>query len=245
MKRLALVLLLAGLVTVVWLAIDWEPRLLPIRVVTIDGELRSLSREQLQATVAHSIRGGILTQDIEALRTQLEAMPWVRRVRLRRIWPDRLELEITEQQAVARWGANGLITADAQIFYPDDGRVPAGLVRLGDTDDEAARILEYYFHWEPQLAELGLLVESLRRDLRGDWTVQLLGDTELLLGTNHIESRLQRLLTVYPRLSEVGIPVRIDLRYSNGMAVRWRTSPNDVSRGKRMAALTGCSGAEC
>jgi hypothetical protein len=35
--------------------LQWEPRLLPIRVVTIDGEMHGLSRESLQQTIAEHI----------------------------------------------------------------------------------------------------------------------------------------------------------------------------------------------
>jgi cell division protein FtsQ len=205
-----------------WLAYRWEPRLLPIRVVNIDGELQSLSRDQLQQTIAASLQGGLLTQNLITLRKHIEALPWVEHASLRRQWPDRLELTVRERRAVARWNEFGLITQDAVIFYPNDQRIPAGLAQLSGPVTKAPELLTRFLSWQPRLAELGLLIDALYCDHRGDWRLIILGGAELFLGTEFIEDRFNRLLYVYPYLESFGDPVRIDLRYGNGLAVSWK-----------------------
>ncbi len=202
-------------------ALDWEPRLLPIRIVTVDGEMHGLSRESLQRTVAEHIDGGILTQDLTALRQRVQDLPWIHRASVRRVWPDRLVLTVSEHEAMAQWGENGLVTEDGIVFRPRDGRLPAGLVRLEGADAMAPQVVERYRRWHPKLAQLGLIIESVVRNARGDWTLTLLGGTELYLGTGDIDARFERLLAAYPQVEAIGVPTRIDLRYSNGFAVRW------------------------
>ena len=46
-------------------------------------------------------------------------MPWLKRVGVRRVWPDRLVIQFEEYQPVARWGDNGLMSKEGNIFYPD------------------------------------------------------------------------------------------------------------------------------
>ena len=234
-RLLTAVAIIGALIGAGLLTLQWEPRLLPIRVVTVDGEMHGLSRESLQQTIAEHIDGGILTQDVGALKQQVEELPWIRRASVQRVWPDRLIFTVTEHEAIARWGENGLVTADGVVFRPRDGRLPAGLVRLDGADDMAPEVVERYLRWHPQLAELGLIIDAAVRNARGDWTLTLLGGTELYLGTDDIETRFKRLLAAYPQVEAVGIPTRIDLRYSNGFAVRW--VPRTDARPDRVAAI--------
>jgi cell division protein FtsQ len=230
------VLLLAGLIGAGVIALQWEPRLLPIRVVTVEGEMHGLSRQSLEDTIAEQITGGILTQDLAALKAEVEALPWIHRAAVRRAWPDHIAVTVSEHEAVARWGENGLVTADGIVFRPRDGRLPAGLARLDAADDaQAAEVVERLLDWGPRLMGLGLLIDGISRDARGDWSLKLLGGTELMLGTNDIDSRFERLIAAYPQVEAIGIPARVDLRYSNGLAVRWVPSTN-IGGAERVAA---------
>ena len=233
------VLLLAALTGAGYVALQWEPRLLPIRVVTVEGEMHGLSRQSLEETIAGHITGGILTQDLAALKTEVEALPWIHRAAVQRIWPDRIEVTVSEHEAVARWGENGLVTADGIVFRPRDGRLPAGLARLdAPSDEQAPAVVERFIDWGPRLMALGLVIDGVTRDARGDWSLILLGGTELMLGTDDIEARFERLVAAYPQIEAIGMPERIDMRYSNGLAVRWLPSTNTGGHPERVAALT-------
>lgn len=239
--------LILALGAALWLAAEWEPRVLPIRVINVDGEMRSLSRQALQEQVASHLTGGILSQDLETLRAGVQALPWVRDASLRRVWPDRLILEVSERQAIARWGEDGLVTREGEIFHPQDRLVPAGLPRLSGPDEQAVEVVDRLMRWQSRLADQGLLIDSLACDRRGDWTLELLGGPVLHFGTEQLEQRLARLLLALPRIEAVAAPQRIDLRYSNGLAVLWDATDNDKGRsdresdlpaqGKRMAAV--------
>lgn len=223
LARLLLALVLLGsLVTAGWIALQWEPLLLPVRSVSIQGEMHGLSREALQETISEEISGGLLTQDLEALRARVQALPWVAEASARRIWPDRIQLSVREHNALARWGETGLVTATGIVFRPSDGRLPAGLARLDAHDDAfAAEVVRRFRDWSQRLLALGLILDGVQRDARGDWSLELLGGTKVLLGTDAIERRLERLIAAYPQIEAIGIPTRLDLRYSNGLAVRW------------------------
>lgn len=236
-RLLTAVILIGALIGAGFIALRWEPRLLPIRVVTIDGEMRGLSREALQQTIAAHITGGILTQSLASLRAEVEGLPWIDSASVRRVWPDRIVFTVREHEAVARWGDNGLATADGIVFRPRDGRLPAGLPRLDGADAMAPEVVERLQRWRPRLAELGLIIDGISRDDRGDWSLMLLGGTQLHLGTEDIETRFERLLAAYPQVEAIGIPTRIDLRYSNGFAVRWLPRASAGTRPDRVAAI--------
>jgi cell division protein FtsQ len=232
-RLLTALVIIGALIGAGFVAVTWEPRVLPIQIVTVEGEMHGLSRESLQRTIVEHIDGGILTQDLSALKRRVEELPWIATASVQRLWPDRLVVTVAEHEAIAQWGDNGLVTEDGIVFRPRDGRLPAGLVRLEGSDDLAPEVVRRYRRWHPKLAELGLIIQSVVRNARGDWTLNLLGGTELYLGTDDIETRFQRLLAAYPQVEAIGIPTRIDLRYSNGFAVRW--VPRVDARPERVA----------
>ncbi|MFP4075824.1 MAG: cell division protein FtsQ/DivIB [Halochromatium sp.] len=238
LTRLLSALLLSGALGVGgWIALQWEPVLLPVRAISIEGEMHGLSREDLQRTISAEISGGILTQDLAALRTRVQRLPWVERASARRLWPDRIQLHVREHTAIARWNDNGLVTERGVVFRPNDGRLPAGLARLGAADDAHAPEVVARFHdWGSRLLALGLIVDGVRRDARGDWSLELLGGTEVLLGTDDVERRLERLIAAYAQVEAIGIPTRLDLRYSNGLAVRWLPAGSRDGGSKRIVA---------
>jgi hypothetical protein len=117
-------------------------------------------------------------------------------------------------------------------------------VRLDGADDMAPEVVERYRRWHPQPGGAGAdhRVGGAQRPRRLD--AELLGGTELYLGTDDIEMRFRRLLAAYPQVEAIGIPTRIDLRYSNGFAVRWvpRTATRRRARRRKHFSATELTG---
>ncbi|MBK1701368.1 cell division protein FtsQ/DivIB [Thiococcus pfennigii] len=198
-----------------------EPQVLPVRAVIIDGEVHRHSLSVLQETVAAQLTGGIVLVDLAAIKEAVEALPWVAAVSLRRVWPERLELRVIEHRPMARWGADGLVTATGEVFRPDPDTIPDGLPLLVGDDREAGRVVARYFEWRERLAPLNLEIAALALDARGAWRMGLHNGMELALGSRAIDERVARFIQAYPSLRLAGLPVAVDLRYANGLAVRW------------------------
>ena len=73
------------------------------------------------------------------------------------------------------------------------------------------------------LKQIGLTVSRLVQDERLGWQLTCGNGVEINLGRKLIKERLQRLVNIYPQvLAERGAEIKaVDLRYSNGFAVRW------------------------
>lgn len=215
------ILLLAGLAAGTREVLRLEPVYLPVRVVSVAGEVRRMSRDSLQQNVVNHLDGGILTQDLRVLKDAVEAMPWVRSASLARVWPDRLELAVVEHEPLAWWGDDGLVTADGVVFRPDPSEQPAGLPRLAGPDDQSRAVVTAYQDWRNRLAVLGVKVDSVELDARGAWTLRTANGVTLELGKAEVESRIARFLAAWPSLAAAGRPRTVDMRYSNGLAVTW------------------------
>ena len=214
----------------VWLLLQWEPRLLPIRVIQVEGELHHHSSQLLRETLSERLRGGILTADLATLKVAAEDLPWVGRASLRRVWPDTLRVRVEEHRPIARWNQDGLVTAEGVVFRPHGGTIPPGLPLLGGEDKRAPEIAARYLKWRDQLMRVGHLIQGMSVDARGDWRVELTMGTELRLGTGSVEERLVRYIASVSQLESAGQPLVVDLRYSNGFSVKWAAAADSRVR---------------
>ena len=204
-----------------------QPTSQPFRVVEIDGELRHVPRDALERTVADALTGGFFSADLDGVRRALLALPWVAEVRARRAWPDRLELEVREETAIAYWGEHGLVTPEGRVLYPQKETLPKGLPRLaGPEERNAPDVLARYRELGDALRPFDLEIAALHLDRRGGWSLRLDSGLELALGKAQVVARLNRFLRLYAQLLAMGIPEQADLRYSNGFAIRWRVPPD-------------------
>lgn len=206
----------------VWERIE-DPALLPLRVVDIQGELRHLPLPVLERAVAPEVSGSFFGIDLERVHQAAAALAWVDRVEARRIWPDRLRLRVTEQVPLALWGSDSLVNRRGQVFTPEDGRRPGGLVQLEGPEGSAARVSAEFQALRPRLQAIGLEIRRLALDARGAWTLELEQGPLVHLGSRDLAARVNRFLRLYPRLSANGAGAMevVDMRYANGLAVRW------------------------
>lgn len=224
---LSLMLAMAG---GVWMLGQRESQLLPVRVIAVTGELHHHSSRLLQETISDRLVGGILTADLETLKIAAEDLPWVSRASVRRVWPDRLEVQVEEHRPIARWNSDGLVTTEGVVFRPGAGPVPAGLPLLEGDDQRAPEIVQRYQKWRDELMLIGHLIQTLAVDPRGAWRIELVTGIELHLGTEAVDQRLARFIASSTQLEAAGQPLVVDLRYSNGFAVKWAANAEPQAR---------------
>ncbi|MGA7802600.1 MAG: cell division protein FtsQ/DivIB [Gammaproteobacteria bacterium] len=216
----AALLLESGFWAVRWLR---NPHTLPLRTVRIEGDLRHLSAGQLQKVVAPVATGGFFGVNVDAVRRAAESLAWVDQVSVRRMWPDTLQLKVTEQRPIARWGKAALINPRGVVFTPPANTVPAGLPQLEGPKGLEPAVLQQYRAMTKALAPLGLKIAQLVEDQRRAWDLRLTDGVELKLGRADAYPRLLRFVRIYPKVlaGHVSRLVSVDMRYSNGFAVRW------------------------
>jgi cell division protein FtsQ len=88
-----------------------------IAKISITGE-KEVSREEVLTTAGVTGHASLLFLDADAARAQLMANPWIADAALLKLYPDRLQITITERQAFALWQKDGRLSVIA-----DDGTV--------------------------------------------------------------------------------------------------------------------------
>jgi cell division protein FtsQ len=204
-----------------------DPEHLPIRNVEVHGEFQHLTNDQLRQAVADVVEESFFTINVDAIRNMAEALPWVKQAAVRRVWPDTVIIDVTEQVAAARWGEAALLNRRGELFEPDIDTIPDYLPELVGPDALRRQVMERYVAVTTELTRIGHAIRRMEVNDRRSWRVQLDNGVELRLGREMIMERLQRFLRAYPSVLAPKIQQLeyVDLRYANGFSVRW--TPHD------------------
>jgi cell division protein FtsQ len=207
-----------------------NPATLPIKQVRIEGEFRNLSTTALQDLARPKVTGGFFNIDVSAVRNTLLTEPWVRDVSVHRVWPDSLQVFVTEQVAVARWKDTGLLNRSSQLFIPDRASIPSGLPVLDGPEGSQAMMLGKYFYLQNHLAPLAIQVSIMRLDERRAWMFESTEGLLVVIGRKDFDQRVTRFVELIP--GNLGAKIHdaemIDMRYPNGFSVRWKEGATEI-----------------
>ena len=199
--------------------------LFPLREVVLAEAPRHASREDI-ANAADGAGGNFFAADLGALRGRLEQVPWVRRVSVRRVWPDRIEIRLEEHVAFALWGDSGFVNTFGEGFgAPMDEAAQMKLPLLAGPAGTEAEVARRYLKFAERVAPIGETVQRVVLTPRYAWQVRLAGGLQMELGrdgSEAVEQRLERFVEAYPQsIGRLGRQYdHVDLRYPNGFALR-------------------------
>jgi cell division protein FtsQ len=225
-------LIMTGAALVIALAIQAYLYLLalPVQQITVTGELEYTQTEKVQEMVQPALAGGFLNADLSRVREQLQALPWIYQAQVRRRWPNALEIHVVEQLPIARWGEGGFLNHEGEVFHTEATAAWAELPRLQGPEEGAAELVDSYQRLSELLAPVGLSIQALIRDERGQLRAELEGDLELIVGDSDFRDRVRRFVALYSRelAARATELKRVDLRYQRGLAVLFR-EPSQVA----------------
>lgn len=236
MNMTAAVLLLAFVVMGGLAMARWALRLpvFDIKGITVSGDVSHNNAMTLRANVAPRLQGTFFSVELARVRAAFEAVPWVRRAVVRRVFPDQLQVVLQEHQAVAYWGGDGeprMINSFGEVFEANVGEVEQeNLPQLNGPEGLGAEVLAMYRMVAPLFESMELPVEQLELTRGGSWRARLdTGATiELGRGTgDEVEARSRRFLKTLVQVTSryerrVNALESADLRHENGYALRLR-----------------------
>ena len=204
---------------------------LPVKQISVTGKLEHTRKDEIQQLIQPALSGGFLNADLTLIREQLQGLPWIYEVNVRRRWPSALEIHVVEQLPIARWGELGFLNHQAQVFQTNRQGNWDDLPLLQGPEGTARVLMANYQRLEEFLQPLRLEVTELSLDERGQLEAVLQGDTRVLLGQDEFVERVKRLVSLYQgelagRRAEVA---RVDLRYESGLAVVFRELETQVA----------------
>ena len=189
-------------------------------------------RAQALSTIVASTSGNFFTVDLEAVRRAFESVAWVRRAQVRREWPNRLVVQLEEQQVLGTWDDGRLVNTFGELFTANPAEAEEDvqdLPELAGPDGSERDVASRYVDFKSWFARLSLVPDQVTLSPRYAWSVHFDNGTDngltVDLGRerdgNTVPERVVRLLNAWPIVTaRWPKPTLIDLRYPNGFALR-------------------------
>jgi cell division protein FtsQ len=205
----------------------WQLLDRPIGEVRVKGRLNPAEQKQVRESLSSTIDGGLLSADIQATRSALQALSWPRHVNVRRVWPGRLEVTLDKALVVAGWGKDYL-TIEGKVVQLA-ARQP-DLVQFDCRHTAPGAALELYQRLQRDVSSANLKIQRLEENRLGEWSLTFSNGIGLNIGGSELDERVRRFVAVYQaelagRVQQV---VSVDARYANGVAVSWRDTDTQL-----------------
>jgi cell division protein FtsQ len=173
------------------------------------------------------LRGNFFTLKLDDARRVFETLPWVAAVSVRRGWPDRLIVTLTEHRALGVWGDGRLLSDAGVLFTANPAEVDSedDLPEFDGPERFAEPLARRYREFSAALAPLRTAIDGLEVSERASWTLHTRDDIVFELGRDEppgsLPRRLDAVVASWPRVIAriAGRPARVDLRHANGFAV--------------------------
>jgi len=209
-----------------------------IATVSLSGQ-RQVSREEIFAAAGVTDHSSLLFLDVAQARARLEAIPWIAEATVRKLYPDRLQITITEREAFALWQRQGkvsVIAADGTVLAAAvEPRLAALPFVVGNGAAARARgflaVLDQYPALRDQVRAAILIGE--RR-----WNLRLKNGIDVRLPDSNIEQALATLARFDREKSLLSRDITaVDLRLADRITVRL----SDAATEKREEAFKKAS----
>jgi len=200
---------------------------LRIAAVSLTGQ-KEVSREEVLTTAGVTGRASLLFLDADAARARLMANPWIADAAVLKLYPDRLQITITERLAFALWQKNGrvsVIAADGTVLEPfvADRYLGLPLVVGAGAERQAKDFLAVLDRY-PDIRSV-LRASILVADRR--WNLRLTNGIDVRLPETDVDAALDRLVALDRdkkllsrdiAMVDLRLPDRVSVRLSDAAA---------------------------
>lgn len=200
-----------------------EPSRFPINKVSIAASYQHITHKELEAVLSPYLNASYFSLPVTRLQNALNALDWVEKASVERLWPDTLKIVLVEKKPVAFWGEQ-LLTEEGQLFKQGAAHLGYNVPKLEGPESQYLEVLQVYQKLGKILTTYGLYAEKLQLRDNHAWILTLANGVTIHLGKKSLETRLIRFCKAYPAVfaEKADQLASVDLRYPRGMAVQWK-----------------------
>lgn len=214
-----------GIVIVKWMN---DASRLPLSKLVVTGQMHYTTNDDIrQAILSLGAPGTFMSQDVDIIQQQIERLPWIQQVSVRKQWPDELKIHLVEYVPVARWNDLHLVDASGKSFsVPANHMGKTVMPLLYGPEGSESEVLTGFHQMSDMLAASKFKLKAASMTARRSWQLVLDDDERVELGRNEDMKRLKRFIQLYPTLQQQAQTENkrisyVDLRYDSGAAVGW------------------------
>ncbi len=245
-----LVLFLASMIVPLGLIYAVDQRLIQDRFmftqITIKDGFESRGAETIREVALSELDGNFFSANLGKLKDQVTQIPWISSVSVHRQWPSTLVIVVSPINPVVRWNDRKWINYTGEVLdIPPfvEAHEIARLPALSGAPGEEQKLFESYLDWSERFAVWGLNLISLTADDVHVWHLELSPSVlsrarteagsaskpsrpppRMVVNQQNAVERISRFVASLDRglIDQFEQIESIDLRYTNGFAIRWK-----------------------
>lgn len=197
---------------------------IPINNISVFGTFSNIEKKEVKELIITTVSDSkILSSDLMKITSLLESHPWIERAFVRRKWPSGIEVKVIEEVPLARWGDRNFLNDRGEILDLNNRNLSSLPVLTGVENSERL-IMNTYQEISLLLRPAGLKIIELSYNNQGIWKLTLSNGLEILIGRDQIIEKIRRFLIIWmATLKSSSTDMDgVDIRYDNGIAVRWK-----------------------
>ncbi|MBC8119515.1 MAG: FtsQ-type POTRA domain-containing protein [Burkholderiaceae bacterium] len=155
-----------------------------LKRIDVRGELRHVTPASVRSALAGRLRGNYFTTRLEDTRRLFETVPWVAQASVRRVWPDRLVVTVTEHRALGVWEDGRVLSDKGELFVanPDEAEVYGPLPEFSGPPIAAHEAARRFYELSAQFAALSMRIDAIDISERNAWSLRLSPERRLESG---------------------------------------------------------------
>lgn len=200
----------------------------PLSKLVVTGKIHYTKDDDIrQAILALGAPGTFMSQNVDVIQQQIERLPWIQQVSVRKQWPDELKIHLVEYVPVARWNDLHMVDAEGKSFSVPASHVGKEILpMLYGPEGSESEVLAGYHQMDQVIKADKLTLKAASMTARRSWQLVTGDDIRLELGRSDTMKRLNRFIELYPALQQQATAESkridyVDLRYDSGAAVGW------------------------
>jgi cell division protein FtsQ len=205
---------------------DW----LPIKYVRIEGAFQYIAKDKIKQVIVEQVKNGLYNANIQQIQQSVKQLPWAEKVNVNRVWPDAIDIKITEQTPEVRWGTKALLNNKGAIFVPENIKKFSHLPLLTGPKGNEKKLLKTMKELSMALSDQEMKLAEFSVNDRRAWKIKFQNGMNLILGRNEPLNKFQLFLKTFGLIGseQVTKVAVVDLRYPNGYALTWKQGEEEI-----------------
>ena len=194
----------------------------PVTSIKIEGDFKRVSNKRVDSILSELMNQGFLTINQSKYKNRLENIDWVKSVRINKVWPNKINVLLIEDDVIGLWNKKLLLNSSGELYNLDQRVVPKELIQFFGPDDRVNDVYERFNLYNDELVTRGILIEKIELNLRGSWEITIRPSIKIKLGEKDTQERFERFLTIWDQslLENFELISYIDLRYTEGFVIK-------------------------
>ena len=208
-------------VVLVWLGRDANWLSYPLKSYQLQTQTTHVNQQEINTVLQDYLGQSFWEIRLPEVQARLQQIDWVWQADVSRKWPSELTIALTEQTPIARWGEDGLINQQAEVFYPHKLGKYEQLVRIDAPLKMRQEALQQLIALQQELSNTQMIVTSLSYQADHSWRVSTLQEIDIYLPYDNWAQRLALFFKVFNQFDPDVLTKAsgFDLRYSNGFTI--------------------------